>query len=874
MVARKEGSRKEARRKDAKMTPAMAQFHRWKSEYPDELLFFRMGDFYELFYDDARVASEAVGIALTARQNDIPMAGVPVRSVDHYLKKLVTLGHRVAICEQIQDPKEADGVVERAVTRIVTAGTLTEEDLLDRAVPNFLAAAHVGKNERCGLAFLDLSTGEFVVETVSLQDATDALARHGAAEIVVSDDDGEGAWIAELKKAEIAPITRRPAWQFETRSALEAIREQYQVQGTDGFGIDDDSPVIPAAGAALRYLAETQKTDLGHIHPPRTESADDRLLLDRATRACLELTHTAREGRRDGSLLGVIDETTTAMGARRLREWLLAPLCDVDAIRARQAAVDELMNDGGKRGRVADHLKRIADIERLVTRVVTHRANGRDLVQLRDSLRALPPLTDELHQANANLLADVGERIDPLPELEDHLSGAVSDEPPATLKDGGIIRDGFHAELDELRAMNKDGRDYILRYQSTEIERTGIQNLKVGFNRVFGFYIEVTNSWKEHVPEDYVRKQTLKNAERYVTPELKEYEAKVLSADDRAKELEFELFCELRDRVTADLAPLQATAAALADTDALTSLATVAARHGYTRPEIDDDDRLEIEEGRHPVLAATLGASNFVPNDSRLGGDQRLGIVTGPNMAGKSTYIRQVALLQILAQIGSFVPARNARIGVVDRVFARVGASDDLARGHSTFMVEMTETANILNNATARSLVILDEVGRGTSTFDGMSLAWAISEHLIDPIGCRGLFATHYHQLIDLAARVKGVCNLTVSVKEWGDEIVFLHRIVEGGSDRSYGIHVARLAGIPKRVLDRASSILRDVEESSPDLCAPQSGKTRKPVAVQQNLFDPVPHELLKELGKLDPDQVTPMDALMRLRDWKERFGR
>lgn len=879
---------------ETKLTPAMAQFHRWKSEYPDEILFFRMGDFFELFEDDAKLVSRELGIALTARQNGVPMAGVPHRSLDQYLQKLVQRGYRVAICDQIQDPKDATGVVERAVTRIVTAGTLTEEDLLDRTRPNYLAAAEFdpkadhGKG-RVGLAFLDLSTGAFLVEDTALLDAADALVRRGAVEVLVPEDRVDEALALELKRSGIAAITRRPDWQFSQDAALEALSEQFGVKGTDGFGLDPKAPFVRAAGAALRYLVETQKTSLDHIAPPRRETATDRLLLDRATRSCLELTETAREGRKDGSLLATVDETKTAMGARRLREWILAPLLDVPKIHARSAAIAELVELGSLRTRLTDHLAPISDIERLLTRVVTGRANARDLVGIRRSLDALPGLQAELGGCQAGRLAELGTSIDPLPALADELSRALLDEPPLTIKEGGVIRGGYSEELDELRAIHRDGKQYLAEYQQRETERTGIQNLKVGFNRVFGFYIEITNSWKEHVPDNYLRKQTLKNAERYITPELKEYEAKVLTAEDRAKELEFDLFSALRDRVVQDLQPLQSTASALADVDALLSLAQVAALHGWCRPEVDDSEDTDVEQGRHPVVATALGASNFVPNDCRLSTtDRRLSIVTGPNMAGKSTYIRQVALIQILAQVGSFVPAKRARIGVADRVFARVGASDDLARGNSTFMVEMTETANILNNATGRSVVILDEVGRGTSTFDGMSLAWAISEHLLWTTRCRALFATHYHQLIELSSHDCACCNLTVAVREWGEEIIFLHQIVEGGSDRSYGIHVARLAGIPRPVLARAEEILRDLEKNSPDLSqdsrAPRTGTHAsappKPTRTQQTLFGAqdraataAQQKLWSELREADPTALTPLAALNLLSRWKEQFG-
>ncbi|MBI4878124.1 MAG: DNA mismatch repair protein MutS [Planctomycetes bacterium] len=857
-----------------KLSPAMAQFHRWKAEHPGEILFFQMGDFFEMFYDDARTVSRVLGLTLTSRQKGadaIPMAGVPVRSADQYLKKLVALGFRVAICDQVQDPKDATLVVDRQVTRIVTAGTLTEEDLLDRGAPNFLCAVHASAGQRVGLALIDLSTGEFLVAEAARADLAEALSRYRPAEVLVAESARDPALEAVLLQHERSAVTARPDWQFERASAREALAEHFRVATLGGFGVDDDSPVVEAAGAALRYLAETQKTALAHLNPPRLDAESERLLLDRATRSCLELTETTREGRKDGSLLFVIDHTVTALGARRLRDWLFAPLRQVAAIERRQAAVEELVLDRGACQRLRERLRGVADVERLLTRVVTNRANARDLAGLRASLEAVPALRQAIAEKNAADLRALLERLDPLPELASHLRAALVDDPPLALREGGMIRDGFSAELDELRGIHRDGRRFILRYQKEEAERSGIPNLRVGFNRVFGFYIEVTNSFRGQVPADYARKQTLKNAERYVTPRLKEYEAKVLSAEDRSQELEFELFQRIRARVLEQLEPVKKTAAALAELDALYSLAEVAALHGYTRPLVDDGGALEIEEGRHPVLAATMGASQFVPNDCRLdGATRRLAIVTGPNMAGKSTYIRQVALIQILAQMGGFVPARRARVSVCDRIFARVGASDDLARGRSTFMVEMTETANILNNATAQSLVILDEVGRGTSTFDGLALAWAISEHLLQVKRARTLFATHYHQLIDLAAVFTGVVNLNVAVREWGEEIVFLHRIVEGGSDRSYGIHVARLAGVPRAVLERAQAVLADLEKGNPDL-APRSAHA--PRRAQGTLFEDPAQALCKEMRGLDPDAMSPLDALLKLREWRKRFG-
>ncbi len=864
---------------DKPLTPAMAQYHRWKTAHPDCMLFFRMGDFFELFYEDAKRAADDIGLTLTSRSKGpdaVPMAGVPVRNVDHYLKKLVTLGHRVAICDQIQDPKEADGVVDRAVIRIVTAGTLTEDDLLDRAQANYLAAIAIHKSKTAGIAFLDVSTGEFGVEECAEGDIVDSLTRRNAAEVVLPESLRDAPIAAHLKAAGIKAITLRPDWEFEKNSALEAIAEQYGVTTLDGFGLDAESPIAQACGAALRYVSLTQKTKLKNLAPPRLDATTRRLVLDRATRACLELTQTARDDRREGSLLHVLDDTRTALGARRLREWLLAPLVAVDEIAARQAAVAEFVGSRDSRTDLAALLSQIGDIERLLSRIVTRRANARDTVALRAALRTVPALRAALAFASSAELVRTRDRLDPQSDLLVLLEGAIADEPPLTLREGGIIRDGHSTELDELRGIHRDGNRFLVEYQQREIERSGIQNLRVGFNSVFGFYIEITNSWKDQVPPDYIRKQTLKNCERYITPELKEYESKVLNAEERANKLEFELFENVCSRITAAQDALKATASAIADLDALLSLASVAQLHGWTRPVVDEGDELVIEDGRHPVIAHLIGQANFVPNDARLDGkERRLAIVTGPNMAGKSTFIRQVALIQILAQLGSFVPAKAAHVGVADRVFARVGASDDLSRGHSTFMVEMTETANILNNATKKSLVILDEVGRGTSTFDGMALAWAISEHLLLTIGARTLFATHYHQLIDLSGVHRGVINLSVTVREWGDEIVFLHRIAEGGLDKSYGIHVARLAGVPRAVLERAAAILLDLEKQAPEL-QPSSHGARAaapPKKQQALLFESSEQEVARDLKKLDLDRLSPIEALLKLQELKKKLS-
>jgi DNA mismatch repair protein MutS len=866
----------------------MEQYARAKSEAPGALLFFRMGDFYELFHEDAKEASRLLGLTLTSRSKEpaIPMAGVPVKSVDGYLRRLLTLGRRVAICEQIEDPRHAKGIVKRAVVRVVTPGTLTEDDALEQGRPNWLAAL-CPSSASVGLAWIDVSTGAFLVQDVSPGRLDDALARIDPAEILVPESwlerDGEATAriVANLGRDPVP----HPDWAFERESGRRALLEQLGTTTLDGYGCEDLGPALGAAGAVLDYLRQTQRTALTHVRSVRRHRDEEHLLLDRVTRASLELTETIRDRRREGSLLWILDRTRTAMGARRLRAWLLEPLRDLERIRRRQTGVAEMHDDSLLRERLGEALEPVRDVERIVARVSVGRANARDLVGLRSSLRALPDLRELLAATVSEILGDLRSRIDPLDDLRDVLDRSLVDDPPPGLKEGGIIREGWSEELDELRGMRREGRDWIAGFQAREIERTGIANLKVGFNRVFGYYIEVTHANAKAVPEDYQRRQTLKNAERYVTPELKEYESKVLTADERAQDLEYELFLEVRKTVADALDRLLATAAALSRLDALLSLAVVAAAHGYVRPTVDDAFGIRLEDSRHPVVERIQQETGegFVANDVALEAERRVLVITGPNMAGKSTYIRQAALVVLMAQAGSFVPAREARIGVADRVFARVGASDELTRGKSTFMVEMTETANILNNASERSLVILDEIGRGTSTYDGVSLAWAVTEHIANRVGCRTLFATHYHEITELADLVPGVHNVSVSVKEWGDEIVFLRKIVEGATDRSYGIHVARLAGVPSAVLERARVVLAGLEagtaamEEGLSLVPRRRPKDADPA--QLALFatpppPPPPDPLREEIRDLDLDVMTPIDALLRLRDLRDRARR
>jgi len=858
----------------------MEQFRRAKKEAPGALLFFRMGDFYELFHEDAVVASRELGLTLTSRSKGspqpIPMAGVPVRAVEGYLVRLVRKGHKVAICEQLEDPREAKGIVERGIVRIVTPGTLTEENALDARTSNYLASLVV-LSGRAGLAWVDLSTGRMQGCELAKERVLDELARLAPSELLVSPEtlEGHAPWKAELTQHLGVTLTEREAWRFARDGALRTLTRHFGVKSLEGFGIDAESLLVPAAGALIEYAAETQRAACEHILRIEPVEPDDFLMLDRATRQCLELVETQREHRREGSLLGVLDSTLTPMGARTLREWLLHPLRAVDAIRARQGGVAELVGAPFLREELRELLEDVHDVERLCGRISTGRANGRDLVSLGNSLAVVPRLRAKLAGAHSAAMQGLAGALDPLEDVSGRIRATLVDEPPLTLKEGGLVRRGFSEELDELHTIAGDAKSWMARFQAEESTRSGIPGLKIGFNSVFGYYIEVPRGQVERVPASYVRKQTVKAAERYVTSELKEFEDKVLNSEALSVEREYEIFQELRTAVALEVARVLASARAVAELDALASLASVAAAQRYVAPVVDDGDEIRILDGRHPVIERSSACESFVPNDAHLDlSKRRLTILTGPNMAGKSTYIRQVALIVLLAQIGSFVPAAEARIGLVDRIFTRVGAGDDISRGESTFMVEMVEIANILNNATKRSLVILDEVGRGTSTFDGLALAWAIAEHLHERTGCRTLFATHYHQLTDLSTRYEGSVNRNVAVREWGDEIVFLHKIVEGGTDRSYGIHVARLAGVPGEVLARARAILSDLEQDEEGLAQrilDGSAPPKPGAPVQLGLFS-TRSAVEEELARLDLDRLSPLEALLKLRELQGRL--
>jgi DNA mismatch repair protein MutS len=821
------------------MTPMMQQYREAKERHPGTLLFFRNGDFYELFEEDAEVGARLLGIQLTRRDKNIPMAGVPHHALDRYLARLLQSGHRVAICEQMEDPATVKGrPVHREVVRVVTPGTLTEDTFLDPRRSNHLAAVFP-RGALVGLAWLELSTGQFQAADVPWERLADEMGRLAPAECVHAERDPARLTDRVRAGAPDTTLTARPDWTFDPLTARAALSHQFRVGTLAGFGFDDNQPCLVAAGALLLYLQETLKASLAHLDRLRPFRQDRFLLLDEVTRRSLELTRTLRDNAREGSLLSVLDRTVTPMGSRLQQEWVVAPLAERPAIGQRLDAVAELLDEQALRQQLRDALAGAFDLQRLTVRVSTGRASPRDLAHVADTLALLPRVKARVAARRSALLRELEGRLELCPDLREALEGALVADPPLSPKEGGVIREGYNADLDEQRVIAKGGKDWLLRYQAEEITRTNIPSLKVGYNKVFGYYIEITHTHVAKIPTNYTRKQTLKNAERYITPELKEHEEKVLGAEERMLQIEYELFCGLRDQVAAQAPRLLQTAEVLATLDVLAGLADVASSRQYCRPELVDEPVLEVRDGRHPVLDQTLPPGTFVPNDVALGGEAgHFLLITGPNMAGKSTFIRQVALITLLAQVGSFVPAREARVGIADRIFTRVGASDDLGRGRSTFMVEMTEAANILNNATARSLVILDEIGRGTSTYDGVSLAWAITEHLHDQVGCRTLFATHYHELAQLADKLPGLRNYNVLVREWQDEIIFLHKIAPGSADKSYGIHVAQLAGVPRGVLDRAKEVLAELEAHPVQTRERPRRRPRRPgEAAQPSLF-------------------------------------
>ena len=850
-------------------TPLMQQWREAKSRHRDALLFFRVGDFYELFHSDAEEGSRLLGLTLTSRNNGaaarVPLAGVPAKALDDYLARLVKLGRRVAICDQVEDPALAKGLVKREVTETVTPGTVLADALLSERRNNFLAALVDDGAGAYALAALDVSTGELTAQRVPAGELAAEVGRLEPSEILLPRS-LEGS---RLPGAEAGGPARtyRDDWMFEADVGAAELLRVYGVQSLEGFGFQaGDAPLVRAAGALVQYLKEVRPGGASHIRPVSIRRPGHVMLLDEMTRRNLELVEPLRAGQEGGTLLAVLDDTVTAMGARLLRRWVLEPLVVAEEIWRRQEAVAELHEHRALRDLVRDALKGISDVERLAGKVGTGRVAPRDLASLRRSLERLPALRAAGESAVSPALRGFTAELDCVEDLAEILSKALAEDAPATLQEGGAIRPGWSAELDDLRSVRDGAVDFIARLQAQERERTGIGSLKVGFNKVFGYYLEVTRANLDRVPADYVRKQTLANGERYFTPELKEWEEKVFGAEDRIAQLEAELFSQVRARVAAQVPRLQATGSRIAAVDVLATFARVAERRGYVRPEVHTGFELEIRAGRHPVVETMMPREEFIPNDLVLDPDAWIVVLTGPNMAGKSTVLRQVGLIQLLAQVGSFVPADAARLPVADRIFTRVGASDNLARGQSTFMVEMSETAAIVHGATRRSLVLLDEIGRGTSTYDGVSIAWAVTEHIHERVGAKTIFATHYHELTQLGDLLPGVKNMNVSVREVGEEVVFLRRLVDGGADRSYGIQVARLAGLPAGILARARELLAELEgtHSHGGEGLGRRGAHRpssEPPPDQLSIFQ-VEHPVVERLRALDPDRLTPREAL------------
>ncbi len=857
----------------AGLTPMMQQYLQMKSENKDCLLFFRLGDFYEMFFDDAKTASRELELTLTGRdcglEERAPMCGVPHHAVDNYVEKLIAKGYKVAICEQMEDPALAKGLVKRGITRIITPGTVIESNMLDERANNFLLSVCFA-SDRAGLAFADVSTGEFFVHEVMqpVDTLADELARISPMEIIVNDM----VRLRECLNREDMTASEQPSTWYQLANATDALCRHFQLNDLSPLGLSEEyKSAACAAGALMKYLSETQKNALEHITELRIYQGSETMLLDRNTRRNLELTESIRGRSRKGSLLALLDKTSTAMGGRLLRSWIEQPLIDKEKIEQRLDAVEEFSGQHVLTMTLLEELQGVYDVERLLSKVAYKSINARDCLALCASLQKVPGIRELLANCTSDAVRGIMDNLDPLEELTSLLRRAIHPDAPIVITEGGIINDGYSAMLDEYRVASTSGKQWIIELEQREREETGIRNLRVQYNKVFGYYIEITKSYYDMVPMRYIRKQTLANCERYMTPELKEIEQKIVGAQEQSVRLELQLFTEIREKIAAQISRIQKTAMALKTLDALLSLARVAVNNHYVRPQMTDDGILEISEGRHPVVEQSMTEGGFVPNDTHMNGDdKRMCIITGPNMAGKSTYMRQVALITLMAHIGSFVPAREARIPIVDRIFTRVGASDDLASGQSTFMVEMSETAYILRNATAKSLVILDEIGRGTSTFDGLAIAWAVVEYLTDKqkSGAKTLFATHYHELSELEGRVEGVENYCISVREHGEDVIFLRKIIPGGADKSFGIHVARLAGVPHPVLVRAHEIQARLEVSNIN----QKGIGQniledgpKRADEQVNLFDFAKTEIINELQSIDVMALTPMDAINKL---------
>ena len=866
----------------AELTPMMQQYVEMKKEYKDCILFYRLGDFYEMFFEDAITASRELEITLTGKncgmEERAPMCGVPYHSVEGYLNRLVSKGYKVAICEQVEDPKQTKGIVKREVVRVVTPGTNLNTQALDEGKNNYIMCiVYIG--DKYGISTADVTTGDyFVTEIETSEKLFDEVYKFMPSEIVCNEAFYmSGVDLEELKERLGITIYSLEAWYFDDLLCVNTLKDHFKVSSLEGLGLKDYECGIIGAGALLKYLLETQKTSLDHLTKLTGYTTGKYMILDSSTRRNLELCETLREKQKRGSLLWILDKTKTAMGARTLRKYIEQPLIEKQAITERLDAVEEFVGNAICREEIREYLTPVYDLERLVSKIVYKSANPRDLTAFQSSLSMLPHIKCILQDLKAPLLMKLCEGFDTLEDLCGLIKQAIKEEPPLAMKEGGIIKEGYHEEVDRLRTAKSDGKMWIAQLEAEEREKTGIKNLKVKFNKVFGYYLEVTNSFKEMVPDYYTRKQTLANAERYTIPKLKELEDTILGAEERLYALEYELYCKVRDAVASEIVMIQDTAKAVANLDVLSSLAFVAERNRFVRPKINERGVIDIKGGRHPVVEKMIPNDMFIDNDTYLDDKKnRISIITGPNMAGKSTYMRQSALIVLMAQIGSFVPASSANIGLVDRIFTRVGASDDLASGQSTFMVEMTEVANILRNATSKSLLILDEIGRGTSTFDGLSIAWAVVEHISNGklLGAKTLFATHYHELTELEGKMNNVNNYCIAVKEKGDDIVFLRKIVKGGADKSYGIQVAKLAGVPDTVITRAKEIVEELSDADittrvRDIAVkgndskPKKKKYDEVDLAQFSLFDTVKDDdVLEELKSIDITNLTPMDAL------------
>ena len=875
-----------------RLSPMMKLYVETKKQYADCILFYRLGDFYEMFFDDAVQVSRELELTLTGKECGLderaPMCGVPFHAVDGYLNRLVEYGHKVAICEQVEDPKQAKGLVRREVVRIATPGTNLDTSALDAGKNNYLMSVFC-LSGKFGIASVDITTGTFLVtEADSRRRLRDEILTYNPAEIICNEAlEMSGFDLDEIRHTAGATIFLLDSSWFDADGCRQEILEHFHVQSLKGLGLDDMECASIASGAVLRYLRETQKSELGNLTQITPYTIGKYMVLDSFTRRNLELTETMREKARRGSLLWVLDKTKTAMGARMLRSFLEQPLIDREQIELRLEAVSQMCQNAITREEIREYLQPVYDLERLISRIAYHTANPRDLIAFRTSLEMIPAIRRALGEFPASLLQTLTEEIDELQDICDLITRSIIDDPPMIIREAGFIRDGYHEEVDRLRAAARDGKSWLADIEMKEKERTGITKMKLKFNKVFGYYLEIPNSFRDKVPEDYMRKQTLVNAERYITPQLKELEETILGASDRLNTLEYELFVQIREEIAHHTPRIQKTARAIAMVDALASLACVAEQNRYVRPKINEKGLIDIKDGRHPVVEQMGGDTLFVPNDTLLDNkSRRVSIITGPNMAGKSTYMRQSALIVLMAQIGSFVPASSANISLVDRIFTRVGASDDLASGQSTFMVEMSEVALILRQATRKSLLILDEIGRGTSTYDGLSIAWAVVEHIADTklIGAKTLFATHYHELTELEGKIPGVNNYCIAVREKGDDIVFLRKIVKGGADRSYGIQVAKLAGVPDSVIERAKVLAQELSEhditetaaAEPEKSQEKKPKRRRADEVdlhQMSFFDTVSDEdILRELREVDVTAMTPIEAMNTLYELQNRL--